>query len=81
MEYDASHALLHTRQTRLHWTQSQLHGFHSRWFILLTSTANMSYSIPKLSLRCDGAIKQVQHILTCGDNTKPSSTVQSRREF
>lgn len=32
-----------------------------------TASQYKVYSMPKLTLRCDGAIQQVQHILTCGN--------------
>lgn len=42
-----------------------------------------TYSIPKLSIRCDGAITQVQHVITNGEkNHKANRTTASRfRDF
>ena len=39
------------------------------------------YSIPKLGLQCDGAIVQVQHILTCGDGSHAVNRTTASRNF
>lgn len=56
---------------------------------LITSSMSNSmtqvktYSIPKLTIRCDGAINQIQHVMTNGEkNHKVNRTTASRfREF
>jgi hypothetical protein len=65
--YDASHAVTGTTTN-----QTVLDDIGDAWAaaVIATYTATasqfMAYAYPVLTLRCDGAIQQVQHILTCG---------------
>jgi hypothetical protein len=50
---------------------------------LYTTTAGqfVAYNKPKLNLRCDGAILQVQHILTCGEHGHAVNRTQASSNF
>jgi len=82
VEYDASHGV-----TSYTTNQTALDAIAASWVSTVAGLfvdvygKHVVYSIPKLSLRCDGAIKQVQHILTCGDNTNPVNRTIASRNF
>ena len=67
--YDSSHA-----QTGTVSNQSSLQGLAGDQASVIAQTYQttngkyIAYSIPKLAARCTGAVLQVQHIFTCGDN-------------
>lgn len=46
-----------------------------------TSSQYIAYHEPKLSLRCDGAILQIQHIITCGEHGHAVSRTTASRFF
>jgi hypothetical protein len=50
---------------------------------MYTATAGqfVAYNKPKLNLRCDGAILQVQHILTCGEHGHAVNRTQASSHF
>ena len=50
---------------------------------MYTATAGqfVAYNKPKLNLRCDGAILQVQHILTCGEHGHAVNRTQASSNF
>lgn len=80
VEYDASHDVVSYTTN-----QATLDAIAASWVSTVAGLfvdvygKHVVYSIPKLSLRCDGAIKQVQHILTCGDASNPvNRTIASR---
>lgn len=65
--------------------QTALNALGDAWAaaVAATYTATTSqhnvYSIPLLSLRCDGAVLQIQHIITCGDDAHAvNRTIASR---
>jgi hypothetical protein len=82
--YDSDHL-----PTGVTTNQSTLNGIAASQAALLTSSMSDSmtqvktYSIPKLAIRCDGAISQIQHVMTNGEkNHAVNRTSASRyREF
>lgn len=80
--YDASHVVTGTVDN-----QAALDAIGDSWAaaVIATYTATASqfiaYYDPRLTLRCDGAIQQIQHILTCGELEHAVNRTQASRFF
>jgi len=67
--------------------QATLEAIGNAWAAAVAASYNTAvsqyvvYSMPKLDLRCDGAITQVQHILTCGENGHAVNRTTASRNF
>jgi hypothetical protein len=84
ISYDSDHIPIGDTNNR-----TELDAIAEAQALLITSSMSDSitqvkvYSIPKLAIRCDGAISQVQHVMTNGEkNHRVNRTTASRfREF
>jgi hypothetical protein len=82
--YDSTHSV--TGSTN---NQTALNAIGDAWAVAVAGTYNTTigqhkvYQGPKLDLRCDGAIAQVQHIMTCGEygNSVNRTTASRMIEF
>lgn len=80
--YDGYHDV-----TGVYTNQTDLDAIGDAWAVAVaaTYTATASqykvYCIPRLALRCDGAILQIQHIITCGDRAHAANRSTASRNF
>jgi hypothetical protein len=84
VSYNSSHAVTGTTTN-----QTALNAVGASWAAAIAASMgtktsqHVVYYEPKLTLRCDGAIRQVQHILTCGElgHAVNRTTASSHFEF
>jgi hypothetical protein len=82
IQYDSSHVVTGTVTN-----QTTLDALGDAWAVAVaatyaaTSGQYIAYYEPKLSLRCDGAILQIQHILTCGEHGHAVNRTIASRQY
>jgi hypothetical protein len=82
VEYDGSHSVVGESTN-----QVDLDALGDAWAAMLATTfastvsSYVAYNKPKLTLRCDGAITQIQHILTCGEHGHAANRTTASRNF
>lgn len=80
--YNTSHAVSGSSNN-----QATLDALAAAWSVAVAATYTTTtsqhnvYCIPLLGLRCDGAVLQVQHILTCGDDAQAVNRTVASRNF
>lgn len=80
--YDGSHVA-----TGVATNVTALDAIASAWAVTVAGLfidvngSQVVYSVPKLGLRCDGAIVQIQHVLTCGDGDHAVNRSTASRNF
>ena len=80
--YNSSHVVTGSSNN-----QAALNALGDAWAVVVaamyatTSSQHIVYCMPKLALRCDGAIIQLQHILTCGELGHAVNRTTASRNF
>jgi len=82
VEYDTSHVVTGstTNQVALDAIGDATAAAVAGLFVT-SASQHVVYNKPKLNLRCDGAILQVQHIMTCGEHGHAVSRTTASRNF
>lgn len=82
VEYDTDHVVTGTttNQTALD-ALGDATAVAAAGLFVTSASQHIVYNKPKLNLRCDGAILQVQHIMTCGEHGHAVNRTTASRNF